>query len=207
MVANEPGLYLRFYQNGSLFAEPGKWTTTGDLANLRTRPGERNKPARIITASSKGGLYFDSLKGQVVYLDDITVLETRFRLNCAGTMTVHLEKRENAEEDRLEGPEAFSDVKAIVATGGVRVVREDPRGTAGPVLASAETATYDAKSGDIVLRGGYPSIRQGKSSLKAAEAGLYIRFYAGGSFYTNKGNWITDVSEADFKDLRKQREN
>ncbi|NIP98619.1 MAG: hypothetical protein GWO24_36500, partial [Akkermansiaceae bacterium] len=80
---------------------------------------------------------------------------------------------------RLEGPEAFSDVKAIVATGGVRVVREDPRGTAGPVLASAETATYDAKSGDIVLRGGYPSIRQGKSSLKAAEAGLYIRFYAG----------------------------
>ncbi len=206
LQADQPDLYLRVYENGSLFAQRGKWTTTGDLANLRTKRGAKKNPSRIIKASCKGGLYFDSFKGHIVYLDDIDVLEPRFRMSCAGNMRIHLARRENPETDRLEGPEAFSDVKAIVATGGVRVLRKDPRGKAAPVSAFADTATYDAKSGDIVLRGGYPSIRQGQSFLKAAEKGLYLRFYANGNFYAKQGNWINDLVGRDFKELQKFKE-
>jgi lipopolysaccharide export system protein LptA len=204
LEAGERDLYLRFYENGSLFAEPGKWTTRGDLANLRTKSGEKQNSPNIIAASCKGGLYFDSFKGQIVYLDDIVVVDSRFRLNCTGIMRIHLKVRENAEKGRLEGPEAFSDVDKIVATGGVTVTRKDPRGKAADVTASAETATYEARTGNIVLRGGYPLIQQGKSFLKAREKALYLLFFANGSFYAKKGKWENSLDQGDFDELRKQ---
>ncbi|MFP6881335.1 MAG: hypothetical protein VCA34_10310, partial [Roseibacillus sp.] len=204
LEAGEPDLYLRFYENGSLFAEPGKWSTRGDLANIRTKKGEEQKPPNIITASCRGGLYFDSFKGQIVYLDDIVVVDSRFRLNSTGIMRIHLKVRENAEKDRLEGPEAFSDVDQIVATGGVTVTRKDPRGKAADVTASAETSTYEAKTGNIVLRGGHPLIQQGKSFLKAREKGLYLLFFANGSFYAKKGKWENSLDQGNFDELRKQ---
>jgi lipopolysaccharide export system protein LptA len=206
LVAGAENLYLRFYQNGSLYAEPGRWTTTGDLANLRVKPGEKRKPAKIITATCRGGLSFDSLKGQVVYREEIEVLESRFRMNCQGEMTIHLQERIPEKGERLEGPEAFSDVKAIVSRGGVTVLRKDPDGKTAPITASAETATYDGKTGDIVLRYGRPSIRQGNSFLKAKEDGLYCLFTANGNFFTNKGNWDVQWDPADLKRLHKQRE-
>jgi lipopolysaccharide export system protein LptA len=206
LQAGKPDLYLRLYENGSLFAEPGPWTTAGDLANLRTKAGEQKKPAKMIVASCKGGLFFDSLKGHIVYLEDILVIEPRFRMKCTGTMRIHLKLRENAERDRLEGPEAFSDVDKIVALGGVTVTKKDPRGRAATVTATAASATYDATSGNIVLRGGRPMIQQGKSFLKAREDGLWLLFKADGYFHAKKGKWENSLNHGDFDELRKQQE-
>lgn len=206
LQANDPDLYLRFYENGSMFAEPGNWTTRGDLANVRTKPGEEKKEPRFISATCKGGLSFDSVKGRIVYRDSIRVTEPRFVMNCRGTMEVHLKKREDAGKERLEGPEAFSDVKGIVAKGGVHVIREDPRGKTKTVHASAETALYDAALGDIVLKDGYPQIKQGTSFMQAKEKGLYLRFYKDGRFYANKGAWETVFQEADLRALQKEKE-
>ena len=203
LQAGAPHLYLRFYQNGSLYAEPGPWTTVGDLANLRPGPEETKKPPRTIKITCQKGLYFDSLKGHVVYLDRVVVQEARFAMNCRGSMRIHLQERENAKKDRLEGPEAFSDVNVIIATGGVTVVRKDPNGGL-PITASAETATYEARTGDIGLRRGFPIIRRGNSYLKALEEGLEIAIYADGRFYAEKGKWETSVRDDDFESLRKK---
>lgn len=206
LQANDPDLYLRFYENGSMFASAGNWTTRGDLANVRTKPGEPKEDPRFISATCKGGLSFDSIKGRIIYRDSIRVTEPRFVMNCRETMEVHLKKRENAEKERLEGPEAFSDVKGIVASGGVHVIRKDPRGKAKTVHASADTALYDAALGDIVLKDGFPQIKQGNSFMQAKEKGLYVRFYGDGRFYANKGAWETVFQEEDLRALQKQKE-
>ena len=103
-----------------------------------------------------------------------------------------------AAADQLFGGGRFGDVRQIVATGAVRVTRKDPQGK--PVTATAETAIYDAASGDVILRDGFPSLVQGRNALVAKEPGLYIRFYKNGNVFTQPGKWVTVAA-----DLRNQR--
>ena len=127
-------------------------------------------------------------------------------MSCNGNLRIHLKLRDDASEERLEGPEAFSDVDKIVALGGVTVTRADPRGKDAPITAKAETATYDAESENLVLRGGLPMIRQGKSFLKAREQGLYLLFKANGSFEAKEGSWEQYIEDQDFEKLREQKD-
>jgi len=204
----KPDLYMRFYENGSLFAEPGPWITTGDLANLRRRKGEKKKTAELITVTCEGGFYFDSIKGEVVYLGEIAVQEPRFRLRCSDSMRITLTRREETTENRLKGPEAFSDVDKIVALGNVFITRI-PGADAQPVVANSAAATYEARSGILALRGGRPGIRQGKSFFEARENGLYILFHPNGSFELSRGAWeqFFDLKDKNFEKLRNEKTN
>ena len=204
----KPDLYMRFYENGSLFAEPGPWITTGDLANLRRRKGEKKKTAELITVTCEGGFYFDSIKGEVVYLGEIVVQEPRFRLRCSDSMRITLTRREETTENRLKGPEAFSDVDKIVALGNVFITRI-PGADAQPVVANSAAATYEARSGILALRGGRPGIRQGKSFFEARENGLYILFHPNGSFELSRGAWeqFFDLKDKNFEKLRNEKTN
>ena len=204
----KPDLYMRFYENGSLFAEPGPWITTGDLANLRRRKGEKKKTAELITVTCEGGFYFDSIKGEVVYLGEIVVQEPRFRLRCSDSMRITLTRREETTENRLKGPEAFSDVDKIVALGNVFITRI-PGADAQPVVANSAAATYEASSGILALRGGRPGIRQGKSFFEARENGLYILFHPNGSFELSRGAWeqFFDLKDKNFEKLRNEKTN
>lgn len=204
----KPDLYMRFYENGSLFAEPGPWITTGDLANLRRRKGEKKKTAELITVTCESGFYFDSIKGEVVYLGEIVVHEPRFRLRCSDSMRITLGRREEAAENRLKGPEAFSDVDKIVALGNVIITRI-PGAGAQPVVANSAAATYEASSGILALRGGRPGIHQGKSFFEARENGLYILFHPNGSFELSRGAWeqFFDLKDKNFEKLRKEKAN
>lgn len=204
----KPDLYMRFYENGSLFAEPGPWITTGDLANLRRRKGEKKKTAELITVTCEGGFYFDSIKGEVVYLGEIVVQEPRFRLRCSDSMRITLTRREETTENRLKGPEAFSDVDKIVALGNVFITRI-PGAGAQPVVANSTAATYEASSGILALRGGRPGIRQGKSFFEARENGLYILFHPNGSFELSRGAWeqFFDLKDKNFEKLRNEKTN
>ncbi len=206
--ANHPDLYLRFYKNGSLFAQKGPWTTTGDLSKLRNPDDRTKEGAGILTLSCEGGLSFDSEKGTILYLGEIDVQEPRFRLRCNDSLRITLTEREDAEEKRLEGPEAFSDVDRIVALGEVVITRL-PQPNAKPVVARSTAATYRASDGILALRGGYPEIRQDKSFFKARESGLHILFYPNGSFELARGAWeqFFDLKEGNFEKLRREQTN
>ena len=95
------------------------------------------------------------------------------------------------KEENAGAMGSFSDVESIVGTGGVKVVSKDGKGHV--MTATADTATFDAKTGDIVLRGGFPTIRSGNNSLTAEESGLYIRIYANGNMFTQPGKWKTTI--------------
>ncbi|NNM28205.1 MAG: hypothetical protein HKO57_01680 [Akkermansiaceae bacterium] len=173
-----------------------------------------------IRITCDGGMYFDAEKGHVVYLKNIVVTDPTFTFECQKELKIILERKavekkepagakgkdgENAnageKKKGLVGPESFGDVQNIIATGGVRVVRRDPKGR--DIIASADTASYDARSGDVVLRGGFPTVIQGKNFLRAREPGLYIRLYDDGNVYCEPGKWETDV--ASIEDLKKKK--
>lgn len=181
----------------------------GGTVTIQAEPPKPNPGGIHVTCD--GGMYFDAEKGHVVYLKNIHVREPRFTLECEDELKIILKRREKREEaddpaggaderENLSGPDAFGDVQNIIAAGKVRVVRKDPGGK--DVVATAETATYDAESGDIILQGGFPTVKQGKNFIRAREPGLYIRLYANGHAYCEPGKWETDV--ADVEKLREE---
>ena len=143
-----------------------------------------------------GGMFFDIDKGQVVFLKNVVVKHPDFKLTCANELKIFLDQKEAPPGgEKPTGPDAFGDIKNIVATGGVKIVRENEKGL--PLVATADTASHDAKSGDTVLRGGYPMVRQGENFVRAREPGLYIRIYENGSVYNQPGKWETGISNLD----------
>jgi len=89
--------------------------------------------------------------------------------------------------------DAFGDLSRIIAIGNVRVTRKDPKGNV--YIASGETASYDAKSGQIILRGGFPRVQASANRyLQAQEKGLYITISKNGSWIAAKGKWKTLAS-------------
>ena len=162
-------------------------------------PGPKADP-KGLAVSCDGGMYFDVDQGHLVYLKNVVVKEPRFTLNCAGELKIFLEKvAAKPGEDKPGGADAFGDVSNILATGGVRIVRKGAKG--GDLVATADTASYDAKSGDMVLRGGFPVIYQGKKVVRALEPGLYVRVYKNGNIYAQPGKWKTEIG--DLKNLKK----
>ena len=81
----------------------------------------------------------------------------------------------------------FGDPEKIVATGAVKITQKAVGGKP-PVVASAAVLTYDAKTGEIILNGGFPWVQQGATFMRAKEANLYLRIKKDGSFVT-EGLW------------------
>ena len=203
--AGTPDLYMRIYQNGSLFAEPGPWTTTGNLSKSDGEEEEAEKQTEYITVTCEGGISFDALKGQIMYFGEIVAEEPRFRLRCDKSMRITLSQADGPNGRSPEGPEAFSEVDKIVALGNVMISRIPEIG-AQPVVARSAAVTYEASSGTLALRGGRPAIRQGKSYFEAQEDGLYILFYPNGSFELSRGAWeqFFDLQDKKFEKLRQR---
>jgi hypothetical protein len=119
-------------------------------------------------------------------------------------LKIFLQKKAVKEgEEEKEGIGSFDDIDTIVATGGIRVVRKNEKGKV--MTATADTATYDAKSGDIVLRGGFPKVQEGANYVVAQEPGLYVRIYASGKGFFQPGKWKTVVGDlGDIQDKKDQ---
>jgi len=101
-------------------------------------------------------------------------------------------KKPAAGEGDLFGSGKVGEIRQIVASGSVRATRKGADGKA--VVATGETAIFDAQTGDVIIRGGFPAIRQGGSSLVAQQAGLYIRLYQNGDFFASPGSWKTTAN-------------
>ena len=176
------------------------------------------KAADTTRITCEGGMFFDVDKAHVVYLKNVVVKKPDFTMTAGAELKIFLAKKVAKEEPKpvAEGAPAapkeegktpdpdkanknpssgigsFSDVDTIVATGGVKVTRKDEKGQT--LIATADTATYDAKTGDIVLRGGFPRIQQGPNILISRAPGQYARIYASGKGYF-PGKWETIIGE------------
>jgi len=194
----------------------------------KPKPETPKPDPKGLQVTCEGGMYFDAEKGHLVYLKNVFIKEPRFTMRAGTELKIFLEKKpalpaakpkptdKPATEDKpasFGGPSNFGDVKNIIATGGVEVLKRavkkeakpDPAAKPAdkrvlndkPIRATAATATYDNKSGDIVLRGDFPLIQQGSQYIRAQEAGLYIRIYANGDLYFQPGKWETFVDRAE----------
>lgn len=98
----------------------------------------------------------------------------------------------NAKKKRT-GTTSFGELKRIVATGNVKVVQKDDRGRL--FIASGGTASYDAKTGEMILKGGLPRLQQSaKQYLQAQESGQWIRIHKNGKLITSNGKWVMQTT-------------
>jgi lipopolysaccharide export system protein LptA len=161
---------------------------------LDVKPG----PADTVI-SCDGGMYFDADAGVFVYLKNVRVADPRFSLNGANELKIFLAKKpEQPATDKSKSGgdknpsmalgEKFGDVERIVATGAVRILQKQPEAGKEPVEASGAIFTYHIGSGEIVLTGGYPWVKQGTTFMRANQPNLSLRIQKNGSFVT-EGNW------------------
>ena len=179
-------------------ASPAAPPAVPPAAPLDIKPGPDDT-----VVSCKGGMYFDTDKGVFVYLKDVTVTDPRFSLTGANELKIFLGKKpektpaktadDPAKADKNAAPDLglgakFGDVEQILATGAVRILQKSVEAGKEPVEASGAIFTYHPKSGEIVLRGGYPWVRQGPNYMRAKEPNLILRIQKDGSFIT-QGDW------------------
>lgn len=138
-----------------------------------------------------GGMYFDAEEGVLVYLKNVRVTDPRFSLSGANELKIFFDKKpgqEKAEPKKAAGPVAnFGDVKKLLATGAVKILQKSVGGKE-PVEASGALLTYNVQSGEIIISGGFPWVKQGAFFARAQEPDLTLRLLNDGSFST-QGNW------------------
>jgi len=178
-------------------------------------PPEEIKPLEVKTGPTDtvvncdGGMYFDSEGGKLVYLRNVHVTDPRFVLSGANELTIVFEKKAPAKTKEPKPSEGtpkpadskdkkafnmggsgggFGEVSKIIATGAVRILQKSPEPGKEPIEASGALFTYDVKTGEIVISGGYPWVKQGTYFSRAKQPNLTLRMLNSGSFST-EGNW------------------
>lgn len=185
------------------------------------KSGKKETPAtppQILHIDCDGGIYFDSDEGVLAYLKNIRLTEPRFKLTCSDELKVILDKKPvepkttpskkadpnatpiekdstkkdpSKAEDKKSTTTSFGDLKRIIAIGKVRVISKDDKGNT--FIATAETASYDAKTEEMILRGGLPRIQYGPNQyLQSKAPGQYIRMLKNGKLITT-GKWAMQI--------------
>jgi hypothetical protein len=179
-------------------------------------PATADKPLDVkpgpddTVVSCDGGMYFDADEGVFVYFKNVRVTDPRFALSGANQLKIFLEKKpastakkpaatpeesaptpdKPAKKDpsKLALGSKFGEVERIVANGAVRILQKQPDKGKEPIEASGAIFTYHPKTGQIILSGGYPWVKQGSTFMRAKEPNLSLRILKTGSFVT-EGNW------------------
>ena len=191
---------------------------TSDLkAGTTAEPEERAeaKPLEIkpgpddTLITCDGGMYFDADEGVLVYLKNVTVKDPRFDLKGADQLKVFFEKKPEDKKPEDKTPDSkqpdgkqpdgkkpkkasgamanFGDVSKLIAEGAVVLNQKSVDGKA-PVQASGRVLTYDIPTGEIIIHGGYPWVKQDTYFARAKQPDLTLRLLNSGSFST-QGNW------------------
>ena len=183
-------------------------------------------PVETLKITCDGGLYFDTETGILAYLKNVDLVGSNFTLTCTDELKVFLEKKvkpkkgkasdtpeagkestekkatdpkkkkEDKKEDAMAG---IGDLERIIATGKVKITRKDEQGRL--FIATAESASYNAITGETILRGGKPRLQLGPNQfLQSLAPGQYIRILANGKFIT-EGKWtmVTPVKKDKLK--------
>ncbi len=159
-----------------------------DAKPLDVKPGPTDS-----VVNCDGGMYFDADEGVFVFLKNVRVNDPRFSLTGASEVKIFLAKKPAGAPDKkdksglgLSGK--FGDVERVVANGAVLLTQKETEKGKDPVQASGAIFSYRPQSGEIILSGGYPWVKQGSYYSRAKEPNLTLRMFKNGSFVT-EGNW------------------
>lgn len=180
-------------------AVPDAGQPAAEIKPLDVKPG----PDDTVVCCD-GGMYFDADEGVLVYLKNVRVTDPRFSLSGANELKIFLEKKPVAEASKPAAEPAkpakkdplgsglgakFGDVERVVASGAVRILQKATEAGKEPVEASGAICTYHPKTGQIILNGGYPWVKQGATFMRAEQPNLILRILKTGSFVT-EGKWV-----------------
>ena len=188
-------------------------TQADDQPDTYEKTANKEKELSTIKIKCDGGIYLDNEEGLLAYFKNIRLDQSNsdFKLRCSDELKIFFdngpkEKKKNnarkgSEPQKTEQlPEqkdnSFSehgDLQEIIATGNVKIFGKNSDGQ--PFLASGNTASYDAKTGEMILKGGRPTLQQSASEyLQAVEDGQWIKMQMKGknieSIITSKGKWV-----------------
>jgi len=143
-----------------------------------------------------GGMFFDATEGVLVYRGNVTVNDPRFNLSGANELKIFFSKKEPKPGDpkvAKDGKDTkagkgnsalgggigsgIGDVEKIVATGRV-VMDEKPKNgqnAADVVHASGAVFSYNMKTDEVIISGGYPWFVRGPQRMRALEPNLSLR--------------------------------
>lgn len=149
--------------------------------------------------NAKGGTYVDADAGVLVYLKDVTVSDPRFELSADIDLKVFMEKKAPAPDAKAPADDAlgaagpgFGAVQRIVATGAVHLRQKNPKKGEPALEARGALFSYDVKTGDIVISGGYPWFSKGGDFFRAKEPNLTLRIDKNFNART-EGHWETGL--------------
>ena len=161
-------------------------------AAAEAKPLDVKPDADDTLITCEGGMYFDSDEGILVYLGKVKVTDPRFELSDVDQLKVFFEKKpeKKGAKKNVKKPAGmgnFGDVQKIVAEGAV-LIDQKAVGGKEPIQASGRILTYNIPTGEIIIHGGYPWVKQGTYFARAKEPNLTLRLLTSGSFST-QGNW------------------
>jgi hypothetical protein len=194
-------------------ASSAELTQADNQASPDKKTTNKEEKLNTIRIECDGGIYFDNEAGILAYLKNIRLDESNsdFKLRCSDELKILFdngpkEKKKNkatkgAEPQKTEPiPEqkdsSFSelgDLHEIIATGSVKILGKNSDGES--FLASGDMASYNTKTGEMILKGGRPTLQQSANEyLQAGEDGQWIRIQMKDkdieSIITSQGKWI-----------------
>ena len=200
-AATEASFNASVEQGEKLSDAAQAFISTSEIKNIATqepaaepeaKPLEVNPGPDDTLISCDGGMYFDADEGVLVYLKNVKVTDPRFTLSGAQQLKVFFEKKPEKKEVKGKAKEQggmgnFGDVQKLVAEGAV-LIDQKAVGGKDAVQASGAVLTYGISTGEIIIHGGYPWVKQGTYFARAKQPNLTLRLLTDGSFST-QGNW------------------
>ncbi len=167
--------------------------------------------ADIYQIDCADGVFFDMEQGLLVYMKNVSLSHPRISLQCEGPLKIYLDQKEKkaptAKKEAKDndpvmpngGNFDFDSLKKASASGKVVIKYKDANGAVS--TAKADKVTYDAKTGEIILAGDYPTIQSDGHSVRCPSQNGFIRIYGNGNIYISEGAHTT------IRDVDKQLSN
>jgi lipopolysaccharide export system protein LptA len=174
-----------------------------DAAN--PTPATVPKPLEITQAKTDstidfdGGFYFDMQAGEGIFLKNVRASTPDFDLSGADEVKLFFGKKAEkppvaATADKPK--KAFADfsgnvgdIERVVANGAILVKQKNPKPGDAPMQASGAIFSYNIKTEEIVITGGFPWFKQGDLYMRATEANAIFRYNPKTGKGTTEGKW------------------
>lgn len=170
-------------------------STKGNAEENNKSEGVLQVPNGALVVSCDGAMYYDAVEGHLVCLQNVDVKHPDFTLTCADQLKVFLEVGE--KKDKKDGELNFgaTEAKEMLAQGEVELTYNNA-GQQKPITATGDNAHYEIASGEMLIKGGPPTLQQGRSFIEALEEKVWFKISKKG-FTTGQGRKRTVYLDED----------